>query len=69
VVLGILTEVTKSRGALDLFRKFVDEFVLERVNFFLQFLSELVSHCYGSITANRGINRRPLEIINLWSLR
>jgi hypothetical protein len=33
----------------------VDQFVLERIDFFLQFLSELISHAWGT----------ALKIINL----
>ena len=44
VIFGVLAEVAESGGALDFFGQLVDQFVLERVDFFLQFFSKLISH-------------------------
>jgi hypothetical protein len=37
VVLGVLTQVAERGGLLDLFRKFVDQLVFERVDLFRSF--------------------------------
>ena len=60
VVFGVLAEVAERGGALDFFGKLVDEFVLERVDFFLELLAELVGHLKSAC----GLDD-PLEIINL----
>src|SRR3954454_13973314 len=44
VVLGILAEVAKRGGLLDLFGKFVDQLVFKRVDLFLQFSFDCVCH-------------------------
>ena len=44
VILGVLAEVAEGGGLLDLFGKFVDQLVFERVDFFLQFSLDCVCH-------------------------
>jgi hypothetical protein len=44
VVLGVLAEVAERGGLLNFFRKLVNELVFERVDFFLQFSFDCVSH-------------------------
>src|SRR5579863_498443 len=44
VILGILAEVAKRGGLLDLFRKFMDQLVFKRVDLFLQFFLNKLCH-------------------------
>ena len=45
VVLGVLAEIAERGGLLDLFGKFMDQLVFERVDLFLQLSLDLLSHC------------------------
>ena len=44
VILGVFAEVTERGGLLDLFRKFVNQLVFERVDLFLQLAFDLICH-------------------------
>jgi hypothetical protein len=54
VILGILAEIPEGGGLLNLFRQLVHKLVLERIDLFLQFSTDMLSHSCRIINLGQG---------------